>query len=83
LVTIWYRLPVLARFGWIVNPSVNLRCFRASASRRAAVQGLFQRPPHHGDPFGRQIISQALAESIPVVTPDKSFKLYKGLEGIR
>src|SRR5262249_21037300 len=44
--------------------------------------GLFPLPMHHGDPFDRQIISQALAESIPVVTPDKSFKLYKGLEVI-
>jgi PIN domain nuclease of toxin-antitoxin system len=44
--------------------------------------GLFHLPLHHGDPFDRQIISQALAESIPVVTPDKSFTLYKGLEVI-
>jgi PIN domain nuclease of toxin-antitoxin system len=43
---------------------------------------LFHLPPHHGDPFDRQIISQALTEGIPVVTPDKSFNLYRGLDVI-
>jgi PIN domain nuclease of toxin-antitoxin system len=41
---------------------------------------LFDLPPHHGDPFDRQIIAQALAEKIPVVTPDEKFKLYSGLK---
>ncbi len=40
---------------------------------------LFDLPLHHGDPFDRQIIAQALAEKIPVVTPDEKFSLYKGL----
>ena len=41
---------------------------------------LFELPPHHGDPFDRQIISQALCEKIPVVTPDEKFRLYGGLK---
>jgi len=40
---------------------------------------LFEVPLHHRDPFDRQIIAQALAERIPVVTPDPTFHLYKGL----
>jgi PIN domain nuclease of toxin-antitoxin system len=40
---------------------------------------LFELPLHHGDPFDRQIIAQALAEQIPIVTPDGKFSLYKGL----
>jgi len=40
---------------------------------------LFQLPLHHGDPFDRQIIAQALSEKIPVVTPDEKFSMYKGL----
>ncbi len=40
---------------------------------------LFDLPLHHADPFDRQIIAQALAESIPVITPDATFRLYKGL----
>ena len=40
---------------------------------------LFDLPTHHADPFDRQIIAQALAENIPVVTPDEAFTLYEGL----
>jgi PIN domain nuclease of toxin-antitoxin system len=40
---------------------------------------LFDLPTQHGDPFDRQIIAQALVENVPVVTPDESFRLYKGL----
>ena len=40
---------------------------------------LFSLPLHHSDPFDRQIIAQALAEEIPVVTPDRKFNLYQGL----
>ena len=41
---------------------------------------LFDLPLHHGDPFDRQIITQALFEKIPVATPDEKFSLYKGLK---
>jgi len=41
---------------------------------------LFGLPLHHGDPFDRQIIAQALSEHIPVVTPDEKFGLYQGLK---
>src|SRR5262249_22078674 len=38
---------------------------------------LFDLPPHHPDPFDRQIIAQALVEDVPVVTSDRAFSLYK------
>jgi len=41
---------------------------------------LFGLPLHHGDPFDRQIIAQALSEQIPIVTPDEKFGLYQGLK---
>jgi len=41
---------------------------------------LFDLPLHHGDPFDRQIIAQALSEKIPIVTSDEKFSLYKGLK---
>jgi PIN domain nuclease of toxin-antitoxin system len=40
---------------------------------------MFGLPRHHGDPFDRQIIAQALSEKIPVVTPDEKFRLYEGI----
>jgi PIN domain nuclease of toxin-antitoxin system len=43
---------------------------------------LFRLPMHHADPFDRQIIAQALAEEIAVVTPDEKFKLYQPLKVI-
>ncbi len=33
-------------------------------------------PPHHGDPFDRLIIAQALAENIPIVSADSQFDPY-------
>jgi len=44
--------------------------------------GLFDLPLHHADPFDRQIIAQALAEGIPVVTSDRAFRLYRNLNVI-
>jgi len=41
---------------------------------------LFGLPLHHSDPFDREIIAQALAEDIPVVTADEKFRLYKGVK---
>ena len=42
----------------------------------------FDLPPHHSDPFDRQIIAQALSEDIPVATYDDRFRLYHGLKVI-
>jgi PIN domain nuclease of toxin-antitoxin system len=41
---------------------------------------LFTLPLHHSDPFDRQIIAQALLEQVPIITPDETFRLYKGLK---
>jgi PIN domain nuclease of toxin-antitoxin system len=43
---------------------------------------LFTLPLHHTDPFDRQIIAQAVADGIPVVTPDDKFRLYRTLKVI-
>ena len=39
-------------------------------------------PVHHRDPFDRMLIAQALADDVPVMTCDKEFRKYKGLEVI-
>ena len=43
---------------------------------------LFSMPQHHRDPFDRQIIAQALAEDVPVISSDGAFGLYKGVHVI-
>jgi PIN domain nuclease of toxin-antitoxin system len=34
-------------------------------------------PFHHRDPFDRLLITQALAENIPLITADPIFRVYK------
>jgi PIN domain nuclease of toxin-antitoxin system len=41
---------------------------------------LFELQLHHGDPFDRQIITQAVFERIPIASPDEKFRLYTGLK---
>jgi len=43
---------------------------------------LFELPLHHGDPFDRQIVAQALCENIPLVSPDERLRSYEGLKVI-
>jgi PIN domain nuclease of toxin-antitoxin system len=33
-------------------------------------------PHHHGDPFDRLLIAQAISESLPILTADRHFKAY-------
>jgi PIN domain nuclease of toxin-antitoxin system len=40
------------------------------------VLNLEQLPHHHGDPFDRLLIAQALTESLPILTADATFKRY-------
>ena len=48
----------------------------------AQVFELMTLPVHHRDPFDRMLIAQALAEDVPVMTCDKEFRKYKGLDVI-
>jgi len=48
----------------------------------AHVLQLMTLPVHHRDPFDRMLIAEALAEDVPVMTCDKEFRKYKGLEVI-
>ena len=58
---------------------LQLRVLPYTADHAYSMFGL---PLHHADPFDRQIIAQALAEHIPIVTSDETFKLYKGIQVI-
>lgn len=56
---------------------LRMRVLAYTAQHALALFGL---PLHHGDPLDRQIIAQAIAEDIPVVTSDRLFRLYDGLK---
>ena len=50
--------------------------FRMLDIRMAHVGRVETLDPHHGDPFDRLLIAQALEEEIPVVTADPVFRKY-------
>ena len=41
---------------------------------------LFELPLHHKDPFDRMIIATALSDGLPVISRDRQFRRYKGLQ---
>jgi len=63
---------------------LGLVCMNASIIscplRQKHVDRLFELPLHHKDPFDRLIISTALSDDIPVISSDKEFRRYKGLQ---
>ena len=58
---------------------LELRVLQLSAEH---AMKMFEVPAHHPDPFDRQLIAQALAEDIPIVTCDAGFERYHGLRVI-
>lgn len=38
--------------------------------------GLSKLPHHHGDPFDRLLIAQAMTENLPIVSADRYFHIY-------
>lgn len=60
-----------------VEPAVRDSGFsplRVDFYHAAAVESL---PHHHGDPFDRMLIAQALVEGLTVVTHDRKFEPYR------
>lgn len=76
----------LGRLGDIAVPDGDLAAF---VERAVAAYGFEPLPPglrdgvvageldlHHHDPFDRMLVAQALANDVPIVTPDKAFAAY-------
>jgi PIN domain nuclease of toxin-antitoxin system len=73
------KLAISSRLARQAIEDLDLRILPYSAEHALR---LFELPLHHRDPFDRQIIAQALAEQIPVVTSDEAFRLYRGLKTV-
>jgi PIN domain nuclease of toxin-antitoxin system len=71
------KLKLSADVAWQALENLDIRILPYTADHAFE---LFALPTHHADPFDRQIIAQALAEQIPVITPDETFQLYKDLK---
>ena len=50
--------------------------------RRQHADQLFDLPMHHKDPFDRMIIATALSDGLPVISENRQFRSYKGLQVI-
>ena len=44
---------------------------------------MFDLPLLHGDPFDRMLIATALVEDLPILSPDRTFSEYPGLQLIK
>jgi PIN domain nuclease of toxin-antitoxin system len=59
-----------------VDEHVMVNGFRYLDIGMAHIGRIETLPPHHGDPFDRLLIAQALEEKLPVVTADPVFRKY-------
>lgn len=59
-----------------VTEHVAANGFRMLDIRMAHTGRVESLPPHHGDPFDRLLIAQALDEKLPIVTADPVFRDY-------
>ncbi len=84
LVSVW-ELAIKAGLGKLklalpvqryVVEHVAANGFRMLDIRMAHVGRVESLAPHHGDPFDRLLIAQALEEKLPVVTADPVFRNY-------
>ena len=64
--------PIYPEFANMVE-ECGIRRLSISYRHASEVAGL---PRHHGDPFDRLLIAQALVESLPIVSRDKAFDQY-------
>ena len=70
------RLRWRGRPGRVLDSSIEASGFvelPVTARHAAAVRDL---PPHHGDPFDRLLIAQAMTEGLSIVTADDAFARY-------
>ena len=59
-----------------ITEHVAANGFRMLDIRMAHIGRVELLPPHHGDPFDRLLIAQALEEKLPVITADTVFRDY-------
>ena len=72
--------PFATSFAHAFTEAVSLAAADLMTVQLSHIEALSRLPLHHRDPFDRLIISQALVENLTVVTRDRSFSLYPGLD---
>jgi PIN domain nuclease of toxin-antitoxin system len=72
--------PFQTSFAYAFVEAANVLSAEVLSVEMEHIDALSHLPLHHRDPFDRLIIAQALAENLTVVTRDRSFALYPGLD---
>ena len=72
--------PFTTSFSYAFNEAIEVAGADVLPIEMTHIETLSHLPLHHRDPFDRLIIAQALAESLTVVTRDRAFALYPGLD---
>ncbi len=72
--------PFQTSFSHAFTDAVGLFGAQSLPITLAHIEVLSHLPLHHRDPFDRLIIAQALVEGLTVVTRDRVFQLYPGLD---
>ena len=60
----------------LVNEHVVGKGVELLAIKPVHLDGLTDLPLHHRDPFGRLLLSQAMAEAVPLMSNDTAFEAY-------
>ncbi len=65
-------------FGWqeILDTELAVNSINWLDIKKAHYQGLLHLPQHHGDPFDRLLISQAVAENMVLLSADANIGKY-------
>jgi PIN domain nuclease of toxin-antitoxin system len=72
--------PFATSFSYAFSEAIEVAGADLLPIEMAHIEALRHLPLHHRDPFDRLIIAQALAENLTVVTRDRVFALYPGLD---
>lgn len=70
------KLKLTKPVGSFFSEHLSANAFDAIAIELDHVAAVETMPRHHGDPFDRLLVAQALAETLVIVSPDKVFAKY-------
>lgn len=64
--------------GWqeVIDTELSTNSIGWLEIKKAHCQGILHLPPHHGDPFDRLLVSQAIAENMALLSADMNMRRY-------
>jgi len=71
------RLPIPEPWDEFISTHLQRNGFQSLSITMRHTFGLGSLPDHHHDPFDRILVSQALAEDMPLVTGDRAIGAYE------